>query len=266
MDHRLAIGARLEETLTERILNSSLLLIVLSPAYLRSAWGAWELESFLAAAAKEPTGTSSRVFVVEYDRVERPDALKNVISASFWEADPDNPDHTLTLSVLRPQPKEERADWYSDRRDFLAQDLGYALARLKQAGQTTQNAAPVSVIGSRARVFLAKAPLDVFDTYVKVRKTLMDEKFEVVPRDDFPDDEARFREKVREDLASSSLFVQFLGVARGVVLSGSGLPRVVVQHELAREAGIDMLRWRDRIVDLKEVDGSAPLAAPDVLG
>ena len=59
------------------------MLILLSPGYLRSSWCRREMELFLGEESKRRAGTTARVFVVEIDRVDEPESLVHVLRKRF---------------------------------------------------------------------------------------------------------------------------------------------------------------------------------------
>ncbi len=64
----------------KHIEGSATFLLILSPAYLASEWCNFELRTFLAKYGEN----SGRVFLVEYDWVERPEVLSDLLAYKFW--------------------------------------------------------------------------------------------------------------------------------------------------------------------------------------
>ena len=72
--NRLAAGDELDASLDGKVRDSAAMLIVLSPGYRESSWCKREMDLFLSIAEAKPMARSkSRVFVIETDRVERPE-------------------------------------------------------------------------------------------------------------------------------------------------------------------------------------------------
>jgi hypothetical protein len=102
MDHRMAAGDVIDASLDAEVRGGAAMLIVLSPGYLESSWCKREMDLFLEADAKRQAGSTSRVFVIETGRVERPEAPAMVLSLPFWAASPDNLEITSQLGYPRP--------------------------------------------------------------------------------------------------------------------------------------------------------------------
>src|SRR5207253_247452 len=100
-------NARLTPELEDKVRGSAVLILILSEGYLASEWCQRELKSFLADEGKRRQGGGARVFVVEYDRVKRPEALKDLLETRFWEPDPLT-QKTRTLGFPKPDPADRR--------------------------------------------------------------------------------------------------------------------------------------------------------------
>jgi hypothetical protein len=267
MDHQLATGSALDRAIEGKVRDSQIMLILLSPGYLESSWCRREMELFLGEETKRRTGTTTRVFVVEIDRVDWPEPLRHVLRKPFWDPDPDDPSRTHTLGFPRPNPRDPADKQYYLRLESLVQDLAREMKRLKAEAGTAGPAEP-PIPAARAVVYLARSTSDVSKEYLEVREFLIQQRFDVVPRGEYPRDEAGFLASARDDLKSSALFVQVLGGLAGSTVTGTGRSHVVVQHACAGEAGKPILRWRRPDLDLDEVappEHAAQLASADVL-
>src|SRR5262249_34644354 len=90
MDHELAKNVKFTPEILGQLDRSATLMVVLSPAYLRSDWCKRESESFLGRL-HERFHDESRVFIVEKDAVDRqrvPPELLEYGRHQFWEYDP----------------------------------------------------------------------------------------------------------------------------------------------------------------------------------
>jgi uncharacterized caspase-like protein len=86
MDPRLSGNEPLNSQLLAEAKASAVLLVVVSPGYLRSDWCRHERDAFLEAVKGSP-GAESRVFVVERLPVERPPELAGPSGYVFWGND-----------------------------------------------------------------------------------------------------------------------------------------------------------------------------------
>ena len=267
MDHRLATGAVLDASLDDKVRASAAMLIVLSPGYLISSWCQREMELFLEQDAKRRAGSTSRVFVIETDRVERPEALEMVLTIPFWAANPDNVEITSRLGYPRPNEDDPDHKPFFNRLNSLIHAVATELKRLKSAGRR-QPGKPEHAGAGKATIYLARGTDDVDDQYQEVRDYLLQQGFRVVPQGDYPQEEARYAEAASKDLIESALFVQLLGSLPGRRLAGSERRHVGVQYELAAKAGRPILRWRSRTLLPEKVENpeqAARLAEHDVL-
>src|SRR6185437_13191960 len=107
---------------------SATLLVVLSPAYVASAWCRREIESFLGRL-RERFHDGSRVFIVEKDEVDRervPPELLEYGKHQFWERDALKKDYRM---LGRDNPNADTL--YNDRIDRLARELASKLRELR---------------------------------------------------------------------------------------------------------------------------------------
>jgi hypothetical protein len=278
MDHRLATGADLPAELEAKVRASAILLIVLSPGYLASSWCEREMELFLDEAANWEHRTSSRVFVVEIEWVESPEAVRGVLRLPFWVTNRDKPNETLLLGSPRPNPADPDHKPYYTRLNSLVCDLAAELKRLKAAVRAAlgERTAPHPAPEPRATVFLARATEDVDDPYLELRGYLTQAGFRVVPQGDYPRDEPAFRNAALADLKESVLFVQLLGSLPGRRLEKSAQGYVDVQHKCALKESPrgGLLRWRspdlkpDQVLDAAHRDrlNEADVLAMPLLG
>ena len=75
MDHQLPGNAVVTPEIDAKVRNSAVIVIVLSPGYLKSTWCGREMTLFLDEEVRRRRGTTSGVLIVELDKVERPPAL-----------------------------------------------------------------------------------------------------------------------------------------------------------------------------------------------
>ncbi len=257
MDHQLPGHVELTPEIEGKLGEAAVLLVVMSPAYLASTWCLKEMRFFRTAIRRDG---GARIFVVEYDQVERPHDLGDVKGYRFWAKDPLGRS-TRTLGIPRPGP-EDRG--YFDQLYDLRHDLAEALTRMKA------NADKVPVpdgAGEQPVVFLAEVTDDLDDQREEVRRYLLQAGLAVVPEGIYPRDPAAFRAETEGDLARAKLFVQLLSGLAGKRLPGASQTIVGLQHECAVGRGIRILQWHARGLDLASVahpDHRARLEGPSV--
>jgi hypothetical protein len=261
MDHQLPGHVELTPEIEEKLGGTAALLVVLSPAYLASTWCLKEMRFFSEAIRRVGGRAGGRIFVVEYDPVERPQELADLKGYRFWVRDPLGRS-TRTLGIPRPGP-EDRG--YFDQLYDLRHDLAEALMRLK--GHADDSPAPEAA-GDGPVVFLAEVTDDLDDQREEARRYLLQAGLAVVPEGIYPRDSAAFRMAAEGDLSRARLFVQLLSGLAGKRLPGASQTIVGLQHECAAGRGVPVLQWHARGLDLAGVahpDHRARLEGPSVI-
>src|SRR5262249_28597119 len=115
MDHQLPGHVELTPEIEDKLAGTAALLVVLSPAFLHWTWWLKEMRFFSEAIQR----AGGRMFVVEYDPVERPQELADLKGYRFWVKAPLGRS-TRTLGIPRPGP-EDRG--YFDQLYDLRHDL-----------------------------------------------------------------------------------------------------------------------------------------------
>jgi TIR domain len=257
MDDRLAGNHSVTPEIIQELGGTSLLLIVLSHGYLASTWCRSEMNNFRREVERRKLG-GQRIFLVEFEPVERPRELADLLGYRFWVNDRSGkPPRTLGFPQLR-----DGDDRYYDLLNDLSHDLAGELRRLKdaQTAHVTVDVPPTSTVEpsqGRRVVFLAEATDDLDDLRDEVRRHLTQADIRVLPETDYPRDEASFRRAVASDLARSTLFVQLLSRVAGKKPAGSEIGYVALQHACAAAAKVPILQWRSRDVDLMSSSSSS---------
>jgi hypothetical protein len=140
MHHQLAINVQVTPEIRTKVNHSAVLIIILSPGYLASPWCQAEMEWFLDKEVPSRKDNGSRVFVVEFDRVERPESLAGLLGTKFW-VPVHLTNHTRSLGLPEPDPKREQDRPYYERVYDLGADVVAELKRLKGQGQSVSSAA-----------------------------------------------------------------------------------------------------------------------------
>jgi hypothetical protein len=257
MDHELAGNRPLTPEILTAVRESALLVVLLSPAYLRSEWCARERNAFLQVARDRVA--DGRVFVIkclDIPRDDSPSEFGDLAGYTFFEKDRDS---GASRSLGDPDPTEP--GFYKQIFN-LSVSLAKELTRLSSAGNplaspqlgTTMDAlSPLRSSGPR--VFVARATDDLEDREDQVRNCLTQAGITVGLRRQYAQaDKASFEAAVRADLDNCKLFVQLLSTARGSETSFDSTRRLPwLQNDVARRAGKKMLVWRDRGVNVADV-------------
>lgn len=248
-DHQLAGNAPLTPTIIQTIRDSAALIVILSPGYLASDWCRREREAFLALI-RERTQAGSSVFLVELDFVDRkeyPAELADLRGYRFWVQEKESR-HTRTLGTPVPRPEEQS---YYDRLSELSYDLAAEIKKQRANPDSTHSA---GVNANGPIVFLAEVTDDLENQHQEVKQYLLQANFQVLPKTWYPRDAPEaFQQAVERDLAEARLFIQLLSGVAGRKAPGLAKSYAQLQYECARAAGIPILQWRSRELDLNAV-------------
>jgi hypothetical protein len=251
MDYRLSGNEPFSADIEAALRNSATLLVIASPSYFQSDWCARERSGFLRAVCQKTAG-GSRIFRVDRDRLEPtdfPSEFRELLGYPFWTLDQNKYPRTLGDPIVNPDREPE----YFTMLTKLRIELGEELKRLKseKSGQSVARSGPC--------IFLAEVTddqddrRDELDTYAKqAGLTVLPEAW--YPRED-PDE---FRRRMDADLRRSKVFVQLLSDLPGKKPPGWSARVPVVQFETARNAGLPILQWRSKDLDLERLRATSP--------
>jgi hypothetical protein len=228
---------------SELIHRSAALLVVLNREYALDTACLAELNAFLSLLGDDDP--ISRVFVALADDIDReswPAALQGHLAFDFLTP-PDPAEPGLAANRRRLAVSDKL---YPVRLDDLSTEVALCLERLKGDPQAKLRAeAPT--------VFLGTASPDVVDLRDSMRRYLIQEGFRIVPNRWYPQSLAAFREAVLNDMRNSQLLVQILGSLPCLRTTDSSTSLGQVEIELAGDAGLPILCWRDPRLDLNSV-------------
>lgn len=260
-DHKLAYDQSLSRQLMDTVRSSAILVVMLSPGYVRSDWCGRERKAFLEAirargdapvfvVAKEPVADAS----VPEELCDRKRFLfysgKDNITFGHPIPNPDNPSRSHGAFFTKTLE--------------LSQEIAGVL--MKEAAtppaqpQPDSGAAdhPLPPLLPRRRVLLAETTDDLEEDRDKIRAFLDQQEIEVLPAkgDYYPSEAIAFREAVEKHLRASDVFVQLLSANRGKRPKDvpQGYPHL--QWELAKGlAGksLPVLQWCSPSLDISAV-------------
>jgi hypothetical protein len=227
----------------ELIHRSAALLVVLTHEYLQDDGCLAALDTFVSSlGGADPTG---QVLVVLADDIEReswPTVLQHNLPIEF-----------LTISEsssggppARRQRLQTSDKLYPVRLDDLSAEVALCLERLKADAMGSPQA-------DTPTVYLGTPSLDVVALRDSLRRYLIQEGIRVAPNRWCPHDAAEFRRIALHEMRCSQLLVQLLGACPlpRIADSSGNLGRLEV--EVAVEAGLPVLCWRDPRLDLKSI-------------
>jgi hypothetical protein len=223
----------------EALGNAAVVVIVLSPACLRSPWltDTRVRERLLATIANG----RQRTFVVAKLPTEgEPSELRALRQYAFWKMEGGVPQ---TRGI--PYVAADDTQYYN-----VANDLAVGLAaELKRFGVQGAHRPAGPALGQHAlRVFLAEGPQTLFDKTCDVRRRLEQAGIDVLPHAPLPDTD--ILDAVRGTLAQCGLFVQLLDDNPEFASRGS---KAWQQLALAEAAGLPLMQWRDPSIALSNI-------------
>jgi hypothetical protein len=263
MDRKLTGNEPFTPEIMQGLQNSATILIIFSPGYMASEWCQQELASFLEEVQSR-VRPDSRIFLVECEPVDidsRPPQVRDLLGYPFWVCDDgDQTPHTLGW----PQPTSDDIQYWK-RLAKLSQEIANELNELKKVEgednpqQTHEHGAGVRAVpadSDRPAVFLAESTDDLADLREDVANYLDQAGFQVVPHSAvrYPYELDEYCGAVDRDLTGcGNVFVQLLSGVAGRKPPGSDKRYIVLQHERARAAKLEILQWRSRELDLESI-------------
>lgn len=273
MDHDLRNFEPITAQIMERVRRSAILVILLSPGYLASAWCRREREAFLGIVRERG---ARNVFVVEIDCVDdlgRPPELSDLNPVRFWIH---NPKGGAPRILGWPRPGRDDHEYYSAVDDLvheivddmhrlharaattaLAGDGRGAAAPQAQAAPVAGVAKPPGAFQDQSTIYLAQVTDDLDIERNKVRRFLEQAGLRVVPQSWYSLEAAAFRRSAAADIAGANLYVQLLSSVEGK--RPPDLPEGYAQCQLrlALDAGKPVLQWRSFALDPATVEDEA---------
>lgn len=252
MDRELTCNEAFAGSIEDALRNSATLLVVASPGYLGSEWCKRERNAF-HGAVREKARSGSRMFRVDLDDLNRDDLpaeIGAILPCRFWAKDRNGNPRTLGMPVC----DATRGDDYISELTRLRVDLARELKRLK----SLHSSDAVSPLASPA-IYLAEVTDDLDGLRDELDAYAKQAGLRVLPEAWYPrDDMTEYRRRMTADLAQSKAYVQLLGGLPGKRPPGWPMRLPAVQCDAARQAGLPILQWRAREVDLDSVKQTCP--------
>ena len=257
-DRLLAQNAPLTPEILDALKGSAILVLVLSPGYLKSPWCQREKNAFYDLL-RSKNRRSNSVFVVQRDRVARescPEEIRDLLGFRFWEERGKGKEPRI---AGEPVPLPDDLLYWGELSD-LAGKLSHALEQLRGSAPIEPSSGlvpprdPSEAPAKRPKVFLAEVSDDLYKARKKLLGALEQAGAEVFPKSPYPLTTVEYEQALGRDLGGCSLFVQLLSDLPGRELHGSTKTIVTAQLELAKSLNKTILQWRDRELDLNEVE------------
>jgi hypothetical protein len=265
-EEKLSSADKLAPAIFDALERSRILLVVLSPAYLKSTWCTHERESFVANVRKRQ-GTGA-VIVAELEPIQEerlvPAEFREALQRKFYIADSETK-RPLTMGL-----NSEHHDSYFKELQTLKYDIVNKLKELRRTEPGTLSvtqslpalqtpALPDSGKGAldrrSASVFLAEVTDDLLSERVRTRNYLAQHGLMIFPERMYPRDHRElFVGRMKADLKRCGLFVQLLSEVPGHRPENETQGYVAWQCEIAKAEGIPLLQWRRPKLQLDDVE------------
>jgi hypothetical protein len=241
--------------------ESAAIVVIASPAYLRSAWCERERSTFLRAL--EGRASKGAVFMVTIESLPRaqiPNELRDLTGYEFWKPVP-NGQATRPLRAELPADAEPYYNQLCTLGGNLAKYLSTPVAPEAKPDTKPDTKGPA--------VLLAEVTDDLVQQREEVKSYLEQLGFSVLPKRRYSrDDLALHRQQLRADLDEARVFVQLLGPLPGDK-SDHAKGMAWLRYNAAQDAypGDRIIQWRDPQITLDsvaDVDVRELLAQPSV--
>jgi hypothetical protein len=232
------------------------IVVIASPAYLKSEWCGRERNSFFQLLAQRQPGPTRSVFIVSLEPIgqeQLPGDLRDLTGYPFFRGLDDG----RTTRPLRTELTSDKEPYYN-RLSQLVQNITDHLTGLIARPQETAPpaaAADVPAPDGRPAVLLLEVTDDLVQRRAELKDYLEQAGITVLPQKRYSrDDIALHREQMLNDLRRSRACVQILGPLSG---DHSDHPRGMawLRYETVRDSGVQvpLLQWRDPDLDLAAV-------------
>jgi hypothetical protein len=240
-DPRLPGNCYFAAELGDRLEKTGVLVSVLSPGYVLSAWCLGELREFCRIAREngglQAAGGRLRVFKVVKTHVERglhPEEFQGQLGYEFYQMDQQT-GRPVEYGQGLGKHRDQR---YWDKLNDLAWDIKQTLSAIKPPpGPVAPAPFPPE---SKGAVYVAETSYDLSEDRDRIKRELQERGFEVLPDRELPYKSPVYQEAVREYVARARLSVHLVGANYGIIPEGAkGSSVVRLQNEIAAERSSD---------------------------
>jgi hypothetical protein len=227
------------DTIVMQLPHAAVLVLILSPPYVRSTWCVQELQEFCQRA--EHTGglrldDKSRLFKVVKTYLphqDHPPALQGLLGYEFYEMD---------RTTGRPREFRQDAGPNADRNywaklEDLAFDISQLLVRMAKHSEAPGSQAGVTLgpVHAGPAIYLAETTSDLSLERDKMKRELERRGHQVFPDRPLPFQAAAFHTAVRDYLERCQLTIHMIGAHYGIIPEATNRSIVDLQQAIAAE-------------------------------
>jgi TIR domain len=243
------------------------IIVVVSPAYLRSEWCDHELREFAEVLQARQNGHPGAIFVVSIEPIDQgklPASLRDLTGYPFYRSLDDG----RTTRPLRTELSTDKEPYYN-RLSQLVQNITDYLEGLLSLRQAASAPVGAPADASKPCVLLLEVTDDLVQRRAELKDYLEQAGIVVLPEKRYSRDDLKLhREQMLADLERSRACVQILGPLAG---DRSDHPRGMIwfRYETIRDSGTSraFVQWRDpdlNVEAITDADARELIAAPSV--
>ncbi len=238
-DRKLQGNDVLDDTLVARLSKAAIIVVVLSPRYVRSEWCLRELDEFCKRAETGgglTIGDKLRVFKVVKLHIpleHHPRPLQSVLGYEFFEYDAERG----RAREFNPDVLPTRDMRYWEKLDDIAYDIKQLIEMMSKSSVSA-----VAPSAAGKAVYLAETTSDRSHERDLIKRELQLNGHVVLPDRELPLRGSALRYAVREYMGRSALSVHLLGGSYGLIPEEEDKSLVEIQTEVAEESGEDLRR------------------------
>jgi hypothetical protein len=235
-DPRLPGNAYFADVLEERIKRTAVLISILSPGYLQSAWCIGELREFCRLAEQTGgilAGDRMRIFKVVKTHIERhehPSEFQKQLGYEFYEMDK----ITQRPVAFGQELGRNRDPRYWGKLDDLAWDVKQTLSLINPRSAVP----PIGNVFSQSKgtIYLAQTTRDLNEERDQIKREMQNRGYDILPEQELPFFSPNYEQAVRECIERARLSVHLIGGSYGIIPEGAGSRSIVrLQNEIAAE-------------------------------
>ncbi|MCL4202315.1 MAG: hypothetical protein KJ000_07455 [Pirellulaceae bacterium] len=247
MNKTVAGSSPADDGIAYAVKNSTMILVLLSPAYLLSAWARRELERL--------HGLEGRVFLLDLGNIDLdflPSELRVRSVFSFWMEEQEG--HRRQRRRLPGPDDPKYHGLYSDALNDLALEIFRAIQK-DESPERSRSHDPEVHTRAAISVFLADVSDDLYFARDDVARYLSQAGFRVLPESEgLTNSMVEFDEGLHRALAESDFYIQLLSEHRGQRAPGRDETLPAYQYRIAKELGLPMRQWRDPDLRAEDVE------------
>src|SRR5215203_3108298 len=230
--------------------DSACIIVVASPAYLRSEWCDRERSAFCQQAVNRQSG----IFLVGMEPIDQgrlPTTLRDLTEFKFYRTLDDG----RTTRPLRTDFQQDKEPYYNRLSELVQHVSDHLVRALSNTGAKASAPAPSPADPSKRSVLLLDVTDDLLERRAQLKDYLEQEGIAVLPAKRYSrDDMDLHRAQMLEDMERSQACVQIVGGLSGD-RSDHRRGMAWLRCETVRNSGsaVPFLQWRDPDLDLNAI-------------